>query len=131
MSTALKLLATARHTDYSVGFAFGRLLVIGAVVWAIVHYVRKARRPPTQPPVLSQQQPQHGWTPTNYPLPGWGHPPAPAPYSSQFGPAPYGPPTPTPAHWTPPAYPPAAAPAPEYGWPPSPHGHARGSAGRR
>ncbi|MHA0290235.1 hypothetical protein ACXYX3_27845 (plasmid) [Mycobacterium sp. C3-094] len=118
MSTTVQLLAAeGATTSYSLGFAVGPLLVIGALVWAIVVFVRKARRPPTQLPVLPPQHPQYGWVPTNHPQPGWGPPPVPAPYPASFGPAPYGPPAPTPAHWAPPAHPPAAAPAPRTGGP--------------
>ncbi len=131
MSTTVQLLAAeGATTSYSLGFALGRLLVIGAVVWAIVVFVRKARRPPTQPPVLPPQHPQYGWGPTNYFQPGWGQPPVPAPQSAPFRPAPYGPPAPIPAHWAPPAYP-APAPAPEDGWASPTHGHAGGTADRR
>ena len=132
MSTTVQLLAAeGATTSYSLGFALGRLLFIGALVWAIVFFVRKARRPPTQrPPVLPPQYPQYGWIPTNHPQPGWGPPPVPAPYPASFGPAPYGPPAPTPAHWAPPAHPPAAAPAPEDGWASPTPGHAGGSADR-
>ena len=136
MSTTVQLLAAeGAATSYSLGFAVGRLLFIGALVWAIVFFVRKARRRPTQrPSVLPPQHPQYGWAPTNHPQPGWGPPPVPtpysAPYSASFGPASYGPPAPTPAHWAPPAHPPAAAPAPEDGWASPTPGHAGGSADR-
>ncbi|MEW5811471.1 MAG: hypothetical protein AB1925_18675 [Actinomycetota bacterium] len=129
MSTTLRLLAAAGNTDYSVGFAFGRLLVIGAVVWAIAHYVRNARRPPTQP-LMPPQHPHQSWTPPHYPQHGWGPPPAPAPHHPPFGQAPYGSPAPTPAHWASPAHPPTAPP-PAHEWPSRAEGYDGGGAGRR
>lgn len=131
MSTTLQLLAVAADTDHpmrAVGFTIGRLLTVSAAIWAIVHYVRKPRRrPPAPRPVMPPQHPHQSWQPPRHPPHGWGPPPVPSPHYPPFGPAPFAPATPTPAHWALPAHPPTA-PTPRYGWPAAAHDPNSGNA---
>ncbi|MBX9922190.1 MAG: hypothetical protein K2Y33_20550 [Mycolicibacterium frederiksbergense] len=91
------VLADNAHPARTVGVVLGRLIIVGLIIWGIVHLIRKRRRP--HPPVqYPQPQPYWDGSAWQYPPPGgpqpqpywdgtaWQYPPQqpyPQPYQAQ------------------------------------------------
>jgi hypothetical protein len=88
------VLADDAHPARTVGVVLGRLIIVGLIIWGIVHLFRKRRRP--HPPVqYPQPQPYWDGSAWQYPPPGglqpqpywdgtaWQYPP-PQPYPQPY-----------------------------------------------
>jgi hypothetical protein len=69
------VLADNPNPGRTVGLVLGRLIILGLIIWGIVHLIRKRRRP--RPPV---QYPAPYWDGAAWQYPQAGGPPSPQPY---------------------------------------------------